>query len=136
MEYNTIKNLSDNGVDYTLDVVNNKWQPRIFFWLGFRPFDATDLTDLIGDITVEQLMAELRALQNLRIINPLTDVDDKYSLTEDGQHLRNVIISAGVWSRQQIDETAGLPTVQIVEPERDADMNQLLKFRRLVENYL
>lgn len=136
MEYNMIKNLNNNGVDYTLDVINNKWQPRIVFWLGFRPFDATDLTDLIGDITVEQLMAELQALQKLRIINPLTSGDDKYSLTEDGQHLRNVIISAGVWGRQQIDETAGIPAVQIVEPERDADMDQLLKFRKLVENYL
>ena len=26
------------GVKYTLDVLEDRWQPRIIFWLGFRPF--------------------------------------------------------------------------------------------------
>lgn len=26
------------GVKYTLDVLEDRWQPRIIFWLGFQPF--------------------------------------------------------------------------------------------------
>ena len=31
------------GVKYTLDVLEDRWQPRIIFWLGFRPFTIEGL---------------------------------------------------------------------------------------------
>ena len=35
------------GVNYTLDVLEDKWQPGIIYWLGFRPFTIDELHRLL-----------------------------------------------------------------------------------------
>ena len=39
------------GVKYTLNVLEDRWQPRIIFWLGFRPFTIEELHQLLPDLT-------------------------------------------------------------------------------------
>lgn len=127
---------NDSGVNYTLGVFENKWQPRIVFWLGFRPFKAADLVQLIPEITGDQVAKEIQDLQNLRIVNPILDEEGKYSLSDDGYDLRNIIISMGVWGRQQLDDSEDQTSAQIVEPEPDAPMSNLIEYGKKLDNYL
>lgn len=56
------------GVKYTLDVLEDRWQPRIIFWLGFRPFAIEELHQLLPELTDVALNEEITSLQNLRIV--------------------------------------------------------------------
>ncbi|PWT44690.1 teichuronic acid biosynthesis glycosyl transferase [Limosilactobacillus reuteri] len=77
------------GVKYTLDILEDRWQPRIIFWLGFRPFTIEELHQLLPELTDVALKEKITSLQNLRIVNPVVDEENKYSLTDDGNDLRN-----------------------------------------------
>ena len=61
------------GVKYTLDVLEDQWQPRIIFWLGFRPFTIVELHQLLPELTDIALKEEITSLQNLRIVNQVVD---------------------------------------------------------------
>ena len=56
------------GVKYTPDVLEDRWQPRIIFWLGFRPFTIDGLHQLLPELTDVALKEEITSLQNLRIV--------------------------------------------------------------------
>ncbi len=119
------------GVKYTLDVLEDRWQPRIIFWLGFRPFTIEELHQLLPDLT-----DEITSLQNLRIVNPIVDEENKYSLTDDGNDLRNMVLTMSVWGRQQMDDSANRVSTQIVEPEKDASMSELIKYNNQLNKYM
>lgn len=50
------------GVNYTLDVLEDKWQPRIIYWLGFRPFTIDELHRLLPELTLVALNDEIASL--------------------------------------------------------------------------
>ncbi len=124
------------GVRYTLDVLEDKWQPRIIYWLGFRPFTIDELRQLLPNLTAVALNDELASLQKLRIVNPVKDKEGKYSLTEGGNDLRNMVVTMGVWGRQQMDDSADMTSDQIVEPEANASMEELIKYNEKLDKYL
>lgn len=124
------------GVKYTLDVLEGRWQPRIIFWLGFRPFTIEELHQLLPDLTDVALKKEITSLQNLRIVNPIVDEENKYSLTDDGNDLRNMVLTMSIWGWQQMDASANRVSTQIVEPEKDASMSELIKYNEQLNKYM
>ena len=124
------------GIKYTLDVLEDRWQPRIIFWLGFRPFAIEELHQLLPDLTDVALNEEITSLQNLRIVNPVVDEENKYSLTDDGNDLRNMVLTMSVWGRQQMDDSANRASTQIVEPEKDVSMSELIKYNEKLNEYM
>lgn len=86
------------------------------FWLGFRTFTKQELLELIPALSEEELSAKLCQLQNLRVANPIRDTENKYSLTEDGEQLRRLMMSLSVWGAQQQDDNADRQSVLVVEP--------------------
>lgn len=50
-------------------------------------------------------------------------------MTSDGDDLRNMMISLSVWGRQQMDNQEEIIPELIVEPERVANLKELVKFR-------
>ncbi len=50
-------------------------------------------------------------------------------MTSDGDDLRNMLISLSVWGRQQMDNQEEIIPELIVEPERVANLKELVKFR-------
>ena len=50
-------------------------------------------------------------------------------MTNDGDDLRNMLISLSVWGRQQMDNQEEIIPELIVEPERVANLKELVKFR-------
>ena len=92
---------------------------------------------MLPDLTDVALNEEITSLQNLRIVNPIVDEENKYSLTGDGNDLRNMVLTMSVWSRQQMDDSANRVSTQIVEPEKDASMSELIKYNeKLNEIYV
>ena len=71
-------------------------------------------------------------MQKLRqngVVNPIKDDQEKWTLTSDGDDLRNMLISLSVWGRQQMDDQEEVNPELIVEPERVANLKELVKFR-------
>lgn len=56
-----------SGIDYSLSILQEKWQPTLVFWLGFRPLTLDELHQLVPKLSSDELQAELARLQNLRI---------------------------------------------------------------------
>ncbi|WP_394267606.1 hypothetical protein [Limosilactobacillus vaginalis] len=50
-------------------------------------------------------------------------------MTNNGDDLRNMLISLSVWGRQQMDNQEEIIPELIVEPERVANLKELVKFR-------
>lgn len=63
------------------------------------------------------------------VVNPIKDDQEKWTLTNDGDDLRNMLISLSVWGRQQMDNQEEIIPELIVEPERVANLKELVKFR-------
>lgn len=63
------------------------------------------------------------------VVNPIKDDQEKWTLTSDGDDLRNMLISLSVWGRQQMDDQEEVNPELIVEPERVANLKELVKFR-------
>lgn len=58
-------------------------------------------------------------------------------MTSDGDDLRNMLISLSVWGRQQMDDQEEVNPELIVEPERVANLKELVKFRdNVVRKYM
>lgn len=71
-------------------------------------------------------------MQKLRqngVVNPIKDDEEKWTLTSDGDDLRNMMISLSVWGRQQMDNQEEIIPELIVEPERVANLKELVRFR-------
>lgn len=126
----------ENGLMYATKILQDEWQPTLIYWLGFRPFNMAELVQLLPDLSEEQLTSTLHDLQNLRVVNPICDTENRYSLTDDGEQLRHLMIPASVWGVQQQDDNADRQSMQIVEPEMDASMKDLVKYTDTVKKYL
>lgn len=103
---------------------------------GFRPLTMDELIKLFPEVSEETLVTKLRALQNLRVVNPIRDTADCYSLTDDGDQLRRLMNSLSVWGVQQQDQNADRQSMLIIEPELTANIKDLVKYRKTVEQYL
>lgn len=95
-----------------------------------------ELLQLLPKLTSDQLAAELHALQNLRVVNPVMDDANQYSLTDDGDQLRQLIISSSLWGLQQQDDNEDRISTNVVEPENTASIKDLVKYNGVVEKYL
>ena len=55
---------------------------------------------------------------------------------DDGNDLRNMVLTMSVWGRQQMDDSANRASTQIVEPEKDASMSELIKYNEKLNEYM
>lgn len=123
------------GINFVLQVLANDWQPRLLFWLGFRPFDETELQQLLPGASAETIRHDLRCLQNLGIMNPIKDDDHKWTLTDAGDGLRDLMLSLCIWGRHQIDNEEDRIPGQIVQPEKQASMKELMAYGETLNKY-
>ncbi|MGM9891251.1 winged helix-turn-helix transcriptional regulator [Limosilactobacillus sp.] len=126
----------ESGLKYATNILQDRCQTILIFWLGFRPLTMDELIKLFPEVSEETLVTKLRALQNLRVVNPIRDTADCYSLTDDGDQLRRLMNSLSVWGVQQQDQNADRQSMLIIEPELTANIKDLVKYRKTVEQYL
>lgn len=87
--------------------------------------------------TKESIDSALQYLREIDVINPIKDDQQKWTLTNDGDDLRSILLSLSVWGRQQLDDQEEITQQLIVEPDRAADVKELLKFRdNVVRKYI
>lgn len=127
---------SKSGIDYSLRILQDEWQPTLIFWLGFRPLTLDELHQLVPKLSEEDLQAELAKLQNLRIANPVKDTENCYSLTEDGDDFRQMMMSLSIWGRHQINDDEDKQSTLIIEPESDAKLSELVKYNKFLQEYI
>lgn len=127
---------SKSGIDYSLRILQDEWQPTLIFWLGFRPLTLAELHQLVPKLSEEDLQAELIKLQNLRIANPVKDTENCYSLTADGSDFRQTMISLSIWGRHQINDDEDKQSALIIEPESDAKLSELVKYNKFLQEYI
>ncbi len=127
---------SKSGIDYSLRILQDEWQPTLIFWLGFRPLTLDELHQLVPKLSEEDLQAELAKLQNLRIANPVKDTENCYSLTEDGDDFRQMMMSLSIWGRHQINDDEDKQSALIIEPESDAKLSELVKYNKFLQEYI
>lgn len=127
---------SKSGIDYSLRILQDEWQPTLIFWLGFRPLTLDELHQLVPKLSEEDLQTELAKLQNLRIANPVKDTENCYSLTEDGDDFRQMMISLSIWGRHQINDDEDKQSALIIEPESDAKLSELVKYNKFLQEYI
>lgn len=71
------------------------------------------------------------------MVNPIKDDKQKWTLSNGGEDLRNMLISLSVWGRQRMDDQEEIIPQLIVEPEQVADLKSLVKFRdEVVRKYM
>ena len=125
-----------SGIDYSLSILQEKWQPTLVFWLGFRPLTLDELRQLVPKMSGDELKAELAKLQNLRIANPIKDTENCYSLTEDGKDFRQMMMSLSIWGKQQMNDNGNKRSVLVIEPETDAKPSELIKYNKPLRDYI
>lgn len=125
-----------SGIDYSLNILQEKWQPTLVFWLGFRPLTLGELHQLVPKMSDDELQTELAKLQNLRIANPVKDTENCYSLTEDGKDFRQMMMSLSIWGKQQMNDNEDKSSALVIEPESNAKMSELVKYSKLLRDYI
>ena len=130
------ENKFHSGIDYSLRILQDNWQPTLVFWLDFRPLTLDELHQLVPKLSGDDLKAELAKLQILRIANPVKDTDNCYSLTEDGDDFRQLMISLSIWGKQQMNDDENKISPLIVEPEADAKLSELIKYNKVLREYI
>lgn len=126
---------NQTAINFALQSLSEKWQPRLLFWLGFRQFDADELTQLMPGSTADTVADYLATLQEMGIVNPITDDDDKWALTTAEDALRDLMISLCIWGRHQIDHQEERVPGEIVEPEKQASMKELVAYGQKLNKY-
>lgn len=125
-----------SGIDYSLSILQEKWQPTLVFWLGFRPLTLDELRQLVPKMSDDELKTELAKLQNLRIANPVKDTENCYSLTEDGKDFRQMMMSLSIWGKQQMNDNEDKSSALVIEPEYDAKLSELIKYNKPLRDYI
>ena len=125
-----------SGIDYSLSILQEKWQPTLVFWLGFRPLTLDELRQLVPKLSGDELKTELAKLQNLRIANPVKDTENCYSLTEDGKDFWQMMMSLSIWGKQQMNDNENKCSVLVIEPETDAKLSELIKYNKPLRDYI
>ena len=126
---------TNHGITYSLSFLRNTDYSKVLFWLGIKPLDFDDLHELLTNISDNQLITRIGELQTKYLISPIKEAGC-FVLTTGGQEIARLIMSLGVWGRQQMDENGGDNSVQVVLPDSSMGQKELLKYRNMVEQYI
>ncbi len=126
---------TNHGITYSLSFLRNADYSKVLFWLGIKPLDFDDLHELLTNISDNQLITIIEELQTKYLISPIKEAGC-FVLTEGGQEFARLVMSLGVWGRQQMDESGGNDSAQVVLPDSSMDQIELLKYRNTVEQYI
>lgn len=126
---------TNHGITYSLSLLRNSDYSKALFWLGIKPLDFDELHELLTNIYDNQLITIIEELQTKYLISPIKEAGC-FVLTEGGQEFTRLVMSLGVWGRQQMDENGGNDSVQVVLPDSSMDQTELLKYRNTVEQYI
>lgn len=126
---------TNHGITYSLSLLRNGDYSKALFWLGVKPLDFDDLHELLTNISDNRLITIIEELQTKYLISPIKEAGC-FVLTEGGQEFARLVMSLGVWGRQQMDENGGNDSVQVVLPDSSMDQTELLKYRNMVEQYI
>jgi len=123
---------TNHGITYSLSLLRNGDYSKALFWLGIKPLDFDELLTNISD---NRLITIIEELQTKYLISPIKEAGC-FVLTEGGQEFARLVMSLGVWGRQQMDENGGNNSVQVVLPDSSMGQKELLKYRNMVEQYI
>lgn len=126
---------TNHGITYSLSLLRNSDYSKALFWLGIKPLDFDELHELLTNIYDNQLITIIEELQTKYLISPIKEAGC-FVLTEGGQEFTRLVMSLGVWGRQQMDENGGNDSAQVVLPDSSIDQTELLKYRNTVEQYI
>ena len=126
---------TNQGITYSLSLLRNGDYSKALFWLGVKPLDFDDLHELLTNISDNRLITIIEELQTKYLISPIKEAGC-FVLTEGGQEFARLVMSLGVWGRQQMDENGGNNSVQVVLPDSSMGQKELLKYRNMVEQYI
>ncbi|MCC4326686.1 hypothetical protein LMB33_03550 [Limosilactobacillus reuteri] len=126
---------TNHGITYSLSLLRNGDYSKALFWLGIKPLDFDDLHELLTNISDNQLITIIEELQTEYLISPVKEAGC-FVLTTGGQEFARLVMSLGVWGRQQMDENGGNDSVQVVLPDSSMEQKELLKYRNVVEQYI
>lgn len=126
---------TNHGITYSLSLLRNGDYSKALFWLGIKPLDFDELHELLTNISDNQLITIIEELQTKYLISPIKEAGC-FVLTEGGQEFARLVMSLGVWGRQQMDENGGNDSAQVVLPDSSMDQTELLKYRNMVEQYI
>ncbi|MGE9969288.1 hypothetical protein [Limosilactobacillus reuteri] len=126
---------TNHGITYSLSLLRNGDYSKALFWLGVKPLDFDDLHELLTNISDNRLITIIEELQTKYLISPIKEAGC-FVLTESGQEFARLVMSLGVWGRQQMDENGGNDSVQVVLPDSSMEQTELLKYRNTVEQYI
>ena len=126
---------TNHGITYSLSLLRNSDYSKALFWLGIKPLDFDDLHELLTNISDNQLITIIEELQTKYLISPIKEAGC-FVLTTGGQEFARLVMSLGVWGRQQMDENGGNDSAQVVLPDSSMDQIELLKYRNTVEQYI
>ncbi|MCC4328293.1 hypothetical protein LMB58_07165 [Limosilactobacillus reuteri] len=126
---------TNHGITYSLSLLRNGDYSKALFWLGIKPLDFDDLHELLTNISDNRLITIIEELQTKYLISPIKEAGC-FVLTEGGQEFARLVMSLGVWGRQQMDENGGNDSVQVVLPDSSMEQTELLKYRNAVEQYI
>ena len=115
---------TNHGITYSLSLLRNGDYSKALFWLGVKPLDFDDLHELLTNISDNRLITIIEELQTKYLISPIKEAGC-FVLTEGGQEFARLVMSLGVWGRQQMDENGGNNSVQVVPP--DSSMGRTIK---------
>lgn len=126
---------TNHGITYSLSLLRNGDYSKALFWLGIKPLDFDELHELLTNISDNQLITIIEELQTKYLISPIKEAGC-FVLTEGGQEFARLVMSLGVWGRQQMDENGGNDSVQVVLSDSSMEQTELLKYRNTVEQYI
>ncbi|MBW3349419.1 hypothetical protein [Limosilactobacillus reuteri] len=126
---------TNHGITYSLSLLRNGDYSKALFWLGIKPLDFDELHELLTNISDNRLITIIEELQTKYLISPIKEAGC-FVLTEGGQEFARLVMSLGVWGRQQMDENGGNNSVQVVLPDSSMGQKELLKYRNMVEQYI
>lgn len=126
---------TNHGITYSLSLLRNGDYSKALFWLGVKPLDFDDLHELLTNISDNRLITIIEELQTKYLISPIKEAGC-FVLTEGGQEFARLVMSLGVWGRQQMDENGGNDSAQVVLPDSSMEQTELLKYRNTVEQYI
>ncbi len=126
---------TNHGITYSLSLLRNGDYSKALFWLGVKPLDFDDLHELLTNISDNRLITIIEELQTKYLISPIKEAGC-FVLTEGGQEFARLVMSLGVWGRQQMDENGGNDSVQVVLPDSSMEQTELLKYRNTIEQYI
>ena len=115
---------TNHGITYSLSLLRNGDYSKALFWLGVKPLDFDDLHELLTNISDNRLITIIEELQTKYLISLIKEAGC-FVLTEGGQEFARLVMSLGVWGRQQMDENGGNNSVQVVLP--DSSMGRTIK---------